>query len=264
MPLSSPERKRVVKRVLAASVVAWILLLAWPGHSELLAHCGALDSGWMPPGVFFRMILAMNSPGSLAIGWFLMLSAMMVPSLAAPVLHVYAQSFSRRRVRSLAEFAIGYTTVWVPVAVVFLGIALALRILISQVYLQATAFAAVALVWQASPIKQHCLNRCRSHSPLRVFGIAADCDAFLFGLIHGFWCAGSCWAWMLLPMMLSPGWHLAAMGATTILIFCERLDPPAAPAWRWRGLKTAGRVLVAQTRIAFHWRLRPGTITHQH
>jgi hypothetical protein len=56
---------------------------------------------------------------------------------------------------------------------------------------------------------------------------------------------------MLLPSIL-PAWHAAAMAAASILIFCERLDRPAFPAWRWRGVGTAWRVLAAQ------WRLAPG------
>jgi predicted metal-binding membrane protein len=91
-----------------------------------------------------------------------------------------------------------------------------------------------------SPDKQRCLNRCHNHRPLAAFGVAADWDVFRLGFAHGFWCVGSCWAAMLLPMMLPTG-HLAAMAAVSVLMFCERLDPPRPPAWRWRGFDTAVR-----------------------
>jgi hypothetical protein len=39
------------------------------------------------------------------------------------------------------------------------------------------------------------------------------------------------------------------MMAASVLIFCERLDKPAPPAWRWRGLGTAWRVVAWQLRM---------------
>jgi hypothetical protein len=82
------------------------------------------------------------------------------------------------------------------------------------------------------------LNRCHNHRPLAAFGIAAARDALFMGLSHGRWCVGSCWAVMLLPLLL-PDAHVAAMAAVTLLMFCERMDPPATPAWRLRGFRTA-------------------------
>src|SRR5262249_8142641 len=103
----------------------------------------------------------------------------------------------------------------------------------------------IAFVWQASPIKQRCLNRCHSHRPLSAFGVAADRDALLMGLDHGRFCVGSCWAIMLFPMLLPEG-HVAAIAAGTLLVFCERLDPARPPAWRLRGFHTSWRWLQLQ------------------
>jgi len=116
-----------------------------------------------------------------------------------------------------------------------------------QSYLPATIVGLIALLWQASPFKQRCLNRCHSHRPLAAFGFAADLDVFRFGLEQGLWCVASCWAAMLFPMLLPEG-HFIAMAAVAVLMFCERLDPPRAPAWRWRGFGTAVRSLSLRLR----------------
>ena len=104
-----------------------------------------------------------------------------------------------------------------------------------------------ALIWQASPFKQRCLNRCHSHRPLAAFGIAADVDALRLGLETGVWCTASCWAAMLFPMLWFQG-HFVAMAAVALLMFCERLDPPRTPAWRWRGFGTALRAISLRLR----------------
>jgi hypothetical protein len=49
--------------------------------------------------------------------------------------------------------------------------------------------------------------------------------------------------------LLVPDGHVAAMAAATLLIFCERLDNPAPPAWRWRGLARARRFVMGRIRM---------------
>jgi len=105
--------------------------------------------------------------------------------------------------------------------------------------------ALIAVIWQSSPIKQRCLNRNHAHTELAAFGWAADLDALRFGWRHGVWCFGSCWALMLLPMLISRG-HIAAMAAVTLWLFAERLERPTPPQWRWHGPDKALRIVIAQ------------------
>jgi predicted metal-binding membrane protein len=86
---------------------------------------------------------------------------------------------------------------------------------------------------------------------LAAFGAAADFDALLFGMKQGMWCAGSCWALMLFPMVFPRG-HVFAMAAVAVLILGERLEEPRPPGWRLRGLGKATRIVVAQARIRLH------------
>jgi predicted metal-binding membrane protein len=194
------------------------------------------------------MLLAMNSAGSLATGWALMLVAMMSPVLIPPVRYIRLRSFTRRRARSTVLFVAGYAAIWMALGGMLLTIELAVRLLAPQSYLPAAGVVLIALLWQFSPVKQRCLNSCHAHTELAAFGAAADFHALRFGMTHGIWCAGSCWALMLAPLLLPRG-HVVAMATVTVLIFSERLEQPNSPCWRWRGLGKATRIVLAQARI---------------
>jgi predicted metal-binding membrane protein len=255
MTNSAREFARVRYPVLLLSAVAWILLLANPGGMVGHAHFHAMHSGVMPLGARFPMLLAMNPPAALAAGWLLMLVAMMAPVLIPHVRHIRQRSFRRRRARSTALFVAGYGAIWMAVGAVALAIELAVKLFAAQSYLPAAGVLLLASVWQFSPIKQRCLNRCHANTELAAFGSAADLDALRFGLRHGIWCAASCWALMLFPMLLPQG-HVVAMVAVALLIFSERLERPMPPSWRWRGLGSLTRIAIAQARIRLDARTR--------
>jgi predicted metal-binding membrane protein len=239
MIYNAEEYARLRNVVLSISLIAWIVILAGqidprvPIPSCCLARSGA---------PLLERLLSSDLAASLATGWVVMLVAMMAPMLVAPIYHIRISSFARRRARATAFFIAGYAVVWMTAGVVMLAAELAAITLARQSYLPAIFVGLVALVWQTSPFKQRCLNRCHGHPPLSAYGAAADRDALRMGLEHGGWCTGSCWATMLFPMLLPEG-HFIAMAAVSVLMFCERLDPPSAPAWVWRGFGTASRYL---------------------
>jgi predicted metal-binding membrane protein len=241
MIYNAQDWARVRNGVLAVSLIAWIVLLLQPRVSS----CCSVNAA----GLSWEILLAANPPRSLAGNWALMLIAMMAPMLVAPIYHIRISSFARRRVRSTMLFAAGYGIVWMAVGVGLVMGELAATWLMPQSYLPAMIIGLIAVVWQASPFKQRCLNRCHSHRPLAAFGIAADLDVLRMGLEQSLWCVGSCWAAMLFPMLLPEG-HFIAMATVAALMFCERLDPPRAPSWRWRGFGTAGRSLSMRLRPA--------------
>jgi predicted metal-binding membrane protein len=232
--------------MLLTAAAAWMLLLTEPRAMPMIVPCAATGAGPMPSSL--PMLLSMNPPGLLAAGWALMLIAMMTPVLIEPVRYIRMRSFTHRRARAVLLFLGGYAAVWMATGVVLLGSAFAVEAFAPQSYLPAAGIVLVALVWQFTPIKQRCLNRCHALSGLAAFGTAADLSALRFGAIHGLWCAVSCSAMMLAPMLL-PGGQLVAMATVSILIFSERLEQPAVPRWRWHGFGQVIRILVAQTRI---------------
>jgi predicted metal-binding membrane protein len=246
MILSSREQARVNIPVLLISLVTWMMLLVTPGSIMTLAHCPATDSGASLAS--FQMLLAMNPISSLTAGWALMLVAMMSPMLITPIHHIRERSFKRRRAWAVTLFVIGYAAIWMAAGGVLIAVMLILNLLVPQSYLPAVMAGIIAFVWQCSPIKQRCLNRCHNHSELAAFGIAADLDALRFGVTHGVWCVGSCWALMLLPMLLSQG-HFAGMAAVTFVMTSERLEQPRGLSWRLRFPGKLMRIAITQTRI---------------
>ncbi len=246
MTVRPRKRTRINILVLLMSAITWMMLLVNPGSIMTLAHCPVTDSGASP--VSFHMLLEMNPISSLMAGWALMLVAMMSPTLIAPIRHIRERSFKRRRVRSGTLFVIGYAAIWMAAGGVLIAAMLMLSLLAPQSYLPAVVVGVIAFVWQCSPIKQRCLNRGHNHSELAAFGIAADLDALRFGITHGVWCVGSCWALMLLPMLLLEG-HFAAMAVVSFVMISERLEQPKPLSWRLRSPSKLMRIVVAQTRI---------------
>ena len=246
--INALELGRVRNPVLLVSALAWILLMIEPA-SLAAAHCSALSAGATP--ITFQMLLAMNPPGRLVANWALMLVAMMLPTLIPSLWHIRTRSFTHRRTRSAALFLAGYGAVWMGAGGVLVALQLAIKISAPQSNSPMAGMAIIALVWQCSPAKQRYLNRSHAHTEMAAFGPKADLDALLFGVTHGIWCSGSCWALMLLPMLLTRG-HIAAMAAATVLILGERLEHPVPPCWRWRRLGKVKRFVVAQARIRLH------------
>ncbi len=230
MIYNNKEYMRLNRTVLSVSILAWLAMLLDPRAAS--CSCPVRGSASSLPEMF-----ASSSPGALASNWALMLVAMMLPTLVPAIYQIRLGSFVGCRARSTAFFLTGYGAVWMLAGGPLIVLGLVAKWLTPASWLLALA---VALVWQASPFKQQCLNRCHSHRPLPAFGFAADCGATQIGFEHGLWCVASCWIAMLLPMLM-PISHFFAMAAVSLLMFCERLDPPRPISWRWRGFAYAWR-----------------------
>lgn len=228
MTAAARERMRVRLPLLAASAAAWLVLLVRPHEA---AVCTMPSMRW--------------TPASLLAASALMFAAMMVPLIAAPVAHVRDRSFARRRLRATALFIASYGLPWIAAGVGLLWGAS--WIVASGATSVTLAIGAIAL-WQCSPWKQRCLNRCHAHTELAAFGVSADLDVLRFGFTHAWWCIGACSGLMLLPMLFPSG-HLAAMFAITLWLAGERVEKPRHSAWRWRGPGNAWRIAVGQARI---------------
>ncbi|MEH3062547.1 MAG: DUF2182 domain-containing protein [Methylobacterium radiotolerans] len=177
----------------------------------------------------FGFALALNPPDALLTAWALMLAAMMGPTLLSPLRHVRGRTFSRRRLRATLAFVGGYAIVWLIAGPALAAMTLALLLGARDAALPAAV--ALAWAWQSSPAKRRCLNGCHAMPHLAAFGTAADLDVLRFGLRQGGWCVGSCWALMLVCLLV-PGGHIAAMAVLAIWAFLERLERPATPRWR--------------------------------
>jgi len=269
MTPAARERLSITVPLLLITGAAWTILVVGPGTMAMpdgssaatLATNLSTSRGMAVPDLCSaptlsatsfsnsrHLRLAFSLLASFAASWMLMLTAMMMPVLIAPVRHIRDRSFTKRRARAIVLFLTGYAAIWIAAGVVLLTLAAAAPLIVSRLSVALAIATFVALVWQFSPAKQLCLNRCHARPELSAFGLAADLDAFRFGFMHGSSCVGSCWALMLLPLLVSRG-HVAAMAVVAIWIFAERLDGPMPPRWRWRGLGKVVRIAVAQTRL---------------
>ncbi|MCF4127360.1 DUF2182 domain-containing protein [Methylobacterium sp. SyP6R] len=248
MTPAARERWGIRGPVLAVSAAAWALLAAAPPGWTLPESCAA---AWRPPSSDDVILaLSLNPPGSLAAAWILMLAAMMGPILVAPLGHLRGRSLASRRGRSLALFLAGYAAAWSVAGIGLAALALTLRLSAPSVA-PVPALLAI-LVWQASPAKQTCLNRCHDRPALSAFGVAADRDAARFGLVHGVWCVGSCWPLMLAMLLPSDG-HLVAMIALAGWLLAERVAPAVPPGWRWHPWRGGPVLRIAAGFAAAAW-----------
>jgi predicted metal-binding membrane protein len=253
MTPAARERLQVRVPLLLLSATAWTLLLVEPSGTAMPTHHMAAMQGMAPMqgatrSVSLDMVVTHSSPASLVLGWALMLAAMMLPLLSAPVRHVRARSFAQRRVRAIMLFITGYAMIWMAAGVVLLALSVAMQLIPLESSLLVALVALIALVWQFSPVKQRCLNHGHVHPELAAFGAAANIDALRFGFTHAAWCVGSCWALMLPPLLVSHR-HIAVMTAVALWLAAERLDKPLTPRWRVRGPGKAARIAVAQARM---------------
>jgi len=231
--------------LVATSLAAWASLALTSNNVTPAGFCSA---SLLPLPESFNLAFVFNSPAQLASGWLLMLVAMTPPLIAAPLRHIRERSFAHRRVRAMSLFIIGYGAVWMIAGIGLQVMALATQTVLSDTLLCLALFGTAATLWQVSPAKQWCLNRCHRRPQLAAFGAPADRAALDLGLSHGAACVGACWALMLLPLFAGQG-HIWVMLAVMLFAFAERLESAAPLAWRWRGPGKALRGVAAQARI---------------
>jgi predicted metal-binding membrane protein len=245
--IDEKDRVRVRTGVVAATLLAWTLLGTYAMRMPAMTAAGMqhpMMAEQATIGAGFNEILH-GMPS-----WLLMVVAMMAPILAGPLELVRANGLARRRTRSTLLFLSCYTAVWIAAGGLLLyASALADNFRFGRAF---TAFLIliVALIWQGSPIKQLCLNRCHTFRAMPAFGSAADAATLRYGIRHGMWCAASCWPWMLLPMV-SPGNQLRIMALVSLIVFCERLEEPAPVQWRYRGTGRATRIVASWVKNDF-------------
>lgn len=239
--------------LISISLVAWPLLALYWTDVTLPEFCSAGRRMLLSDSL--NLAFVFNSAAPLASGWLLMLAAMTPPLVVGPVRHIRERSFARRRARAMFLFVIGYGAVWMIAGMGLQVMALAAQLAASDTLVCLALSAAAAMLWQVSPAKQWCLNRCHRRPQLAAFGVPADRAAFNFGLTYGASCVGACWALMLLPLFVGQG-HVLTMLAVMLFAFAERLENAAPLAWRWRGPGKALRIIAAQARM----HLAPRTI----
>jgi predicted metal-binding membrane protein len=206
--------------------VAWgVLVLAGLLHQTfLLDHHYLLQASGLPWLAALEVFL---------LCWQVMTVAMMLPSSMPMVqLVVYAARRQARPVAVPLAFLAGYGVIWTAFAAgAFLADTLVHRLvdlwpwLAVHAWLIAAVTFFIAALFQFSPWKERCLDRCRTplgfflHSYRKSVG-----PAWRLGVRHGGYCLGCCWALMLVMFGVGVG-NLAGMAALTGAMVIEKTVP---------------------------------------
>jgi predicted metal-binding membrane protein len=152
-------------------------------------------------------------------GWTLMMTAMMVPSIAPLVLLV-----RRSRRAPTGVLAGGYLAVWAATGLAAYAAVRSTDVESAPAWAVATVLAAAG-IYQLTPLKRACLRRCRSPVDLLVrFWKPGWRGALRVGVAHGASCVGCCWA--LMAVLVGAG----AMGlewaaAISLAVVVEKVVP---------------------------------------
>jgi predicted metal-binding membrane protein len=222
---------RLPRPLLISTGMGWLMVT---GPDVVPAMPSVCISGGFRDALISRTQITMANGDLIviAISWFAMLAAMMSPLLSDPLLHVEQQSLRRRRWRQIALFVWGYLAVWSVAGATLVLVAIMVQAGLDQMRAAPVILGIVlAMIWQATPFKQRCLNGCHQHPSLAAFGVRADAEALLFGVSHGCWCVGACWALMLLTILVNGPLHWVVMAAVLIGSLSERSRGPQPPRW---------------------------------
>jgi predicted metal-binding membrane protein len=225
--LASPRASlAIVLIALPAACWLWILAMARDMYGPMSG-----PSAWM-------MTVSWDAPRLVLLWamWAAMMAAMMVPT-AAPLLLLYARAMRNRdglRNPGARIYAMGagYVAVW---ALFSVGATVLQRVLASTSILTmmmepssrraAAVLLIVAGLYQLTPLKDACLNACRS--PITLLSTRwreGTSGAFRIGAEHGLYCLGCCWAMMLL-LFAGGVMNLSVILALTIWVAVEKLAP---------------------------------------
>lgn len=230
MPLGAVLARWTSTLVLAgAALPAWGLLIASDGIDAVPPLCSSGLLWSVPTPSNFAYFFVFVTPESLALGWGLMVTAMMLPTLGGTLRQVTAQSFSELHSSLMGLVIIAFSSTWLFSGFVFITLALALRLSVSGPLPLFVALA-LAVLWQVSPWKQVALNRCHFQKALPAFAPAAYLAALFLGGRQAFWCILACWPLMLTGLLV-PSHHTLVMVLVALFIWAERLDSPRLVSW---------------------------------
>ena len=255
-PVSTLETVLRRDRAIVITGLAVVAALGWAYIVHLARAMGSMQAGldvampqtaaWGPADLWLLFVM-----------WVVMMVAMMVPS-AAPLILMVAVVNRQRRQRAdpltpVGLFLLGYLLVWTAFSAVatFLQWGLHAAALLSPAMTSTSPILGGLLLlgaglFQFSPLKHACLERCRS--PLGfVLGHWRESGggALRMGLEHGFYCVGCCWLLMAL-LFVAGVMNLLWVAAISIFVLVEKVLPRGELIGRLAGgvLLLAGVVVI--------------------
>ena len=190
---------------------------------------GSAGSHW--PLAYWWLMLLM---------WWVMMIAMMVPS-AAPMILLYARVFRHNHQGEQSSpayvptsaFLLGYLVAWLLFSLAATTLQWALEraglvhgmMMWSNSRILSAAFLLAAGIYQVSPLKNVCLDHCRSPvSFLSAHWRKGRWGALRMGVDHGLYCVGCCWFLMLL-LFVGGVMNLVWIAGLAIFVLLEKQLP---------------------------------------
>jgi len=216
------ERNLILASLLLLAGAAWALLI-WQATTLEMNH-GEMS-----------LTMGMAAPLFLAL-WVAMMVAIMFPT-AAPMILMFARIQSKKEADGKPfvptwVFVSAYILVWSATGIAAYGVAILGEALAEQsgwIMHNASRIGGGVLivsgVYQLSPLKYVCLNKCRSpFSFILQSWRDGTGGSFRMGVEHAAYCLGCCWVLfaILFPLGMM---NVAAMGVITIVIFAEKSTP---------------------------------------
>jgi predicted metal-binding membrane protein len=184
------QRRRSYLAAASLVIMAWLILAIWSlsPYAEWLDHSRIED---IPAPLTTRLAV-------FAIGWALMIVAMMLPGTLLLLAH--CAETERLNLRRSVPVILAYIGSWMLFGSLnYLGDSV-LHEIVERVpdlaIVVAPSVLLLAGVYQLTPLKRACLSRCRPDGT--AFKMLSARNSWAVGLQHGVFCLGSCWALMLL------------------------------------------------------------------
>lgn len=206
------NRPYLLPLLLALVAIAWLALFVWgeSPYGRFLSHedLGEVSIGLNAEGVGLALVFV--------AGWTVMTVAMMLPT-SLPLITMFGRIVSRRSDRTLltALLIAGYIAIWTVFGAAVHTGDRAIHAAVNEVHwLEDNAYGIGAMtlvlagVYQFTPLKYMCLDKCRS--PFAFItehwrGGSERAQAFRLGVHHGIFCVGCCWTLMLLMFAVGVG-----------------------------------------------------------
>lgn len=191
--------------------------------------------------------------------WAIMMAAMMLPS-ALPMTLTFAQLSRRQGEAGRARtFVAAYLLVWIAFSAVATALQWALQALdwvdpmiVSTSTPLSAALLLIAGAYQFSPLKKLCLARCRTPMAFLLGEWRPGArGALVMGMRHGLFCAGCCWALMVL-LFVGGAMNLRWVAALAVAVAIEKLAPHGERVAQVLGVLLIG---AAAARLAGGWPL---------
>ncbi len=207
--------------LIALIILTWVALWVWgqSPYGRFLSHdqFGQIELSHHHGNGHLALLLVFIA------GWTLMTIAMMLPT-TLPLVTLFQTITSNRsdHTRLVTLLIIGYLSTWVlfgfiaHIGVYGLHTALGQSAWAeSNIWVLGAALVLLAGLYQFTPFKYYCLDKCRS--PLSFItqhwnGKHARLEALRLGIHHGIFCIGCCWSLMLLMFVIGAGnigWMMA-------------------------------------------------------